>query len=140
VQIAGHRAAHAQEWKRLQLAARQETLWDRRDSSMETETVSSLDEVLCKLQPRLLRHLKPSGYVWLHHIGQCPKLQKFIESFKQDTVQKAAIVAKQDLRIKPNLLLKERRIIRTVLNRNVGYNNSDKNFGPVLMPKKFVRW
>ena len=75
---------------------------------------------------------KPSGYVWLQHRGQCPELQKFIESFKQDTVKKAAIIAKQDLRIKPNLLLKERRIIRTVLNRNVGYNNSDKNFGPVL--------
>jgi hypothetical protein len=47
-------------------------------------------------------------------------------------VQKAATIAKQDLRIKPNLLLKERKIIRTVLNRNVGFNNSDKNFGPVL--------
>ncbi len=25
---------------------------------------------------------KPSGYVWLQHRGQCPKLQKFIESFR----------------------------------------------------------
>jgi hypothetical protein len=75
---------------------------------------------------------KPAGFVWFHHRGQCPGLQNFIESFKQDTVKKAATIAKQDLRIKPNLLLKERKIIRTVLNRNVGFNNSDKNFGPVL--------
>ena len=41
-------------------------------------------------------------------------------------------LSKQNLRIKPNLLLKDQLMIRTVLNKNVGFNNSDKNFGPVL--------
>ena len=43
-----------------------------------------------------------------------------------------ANIARRRLRIKPNLLLSERIMIRTVLNRNVGFNNSDKNFGPIL--------
>ena len=47
-------------------------------------------------------------------------------------MQTAASIAKRKLRIKPNLLSTERTIIRTVLNKNVGFNNSDKNFGPVL--------
>ncbi len=47
---------------------------------------------------------------------------------KQETIQKLAKIAKQDIRIKQNLLLKERKIIRTVLNKYVGFNDSDKNF------------
>jgi hypothetical protein len=47
-------------------------------------------------------------------------------------MQTAANITRRRLRIKPNLLSTERRIIRTVLNRNVGFNDSDKNFGPVL--------
>ena len=75
---------------------------------------------------------KPSGYVWRNHRTKCPGLELFIASFKQETIQKSAKIAKQDLRIKQNLLLKERKIIRTVLNKYVGFNDSDKNFGPVL--------
>ena len=75
---------------------------------------------------------KPSGYVWKTHSAKCPQLEHFITSFKQDTVNKSANIAKRKLRITPNLLPKERYVIRTVLNRNVGFNNSDKNFGPVL--------
>jgi hypothetical protein len=47
-------------------------------------------------------------------------------------VNKAANIAKRRLQIKPNLLPKEQCMLRTALNRNVGFNNSDKNFGPVL--------
>jgi hypothetical protein len=75
---------------------------------------------------------KPSGYVWKTHGAKCPRLKDFITSFKQDTVNKSATIAKRRFRIKPNLLPKERYMIRTVLNRNVGFNDSDKNFGPVL--------
>ena len=75
---------------------------------------------------------KGSGYTWKKHNAKCPGLQDFIKNFKKDTMYKTATLSRQDLRIKPNLLLKERLIIRTVLNKNVGFNNSDKNFGPVL--------
>jgi hypothetical protein len=76
---------------------------------------------------------KPSGYVWKTHSAKCPRLKDFITSLKQDTVNKSATIAKRRFRIKPNLLPKERYImIRTVLNRNVGFSDSDKNFGPVL--------
>ncbi len=43
-----------------------------------------------------------------------------------------AQITKKGLRIKPNLLFDERCMIRTALNKNVGINDSDKNFGPVL--------
>mmetsp|Transcript_40948 Transcript_40948/g.85450 ORF Transcript_40948/g.85450 Transcript_40948/m.85450 type:complete len:573 (-) Transcript_40948:730-2448(-) len=75
---------------------------------------------------------KPSGYVWKTHSELCPGLKQFIVSFKRDTMQTAANIARRKLRIKPNLLPSERMIIRTVLNKNVGFNDSDKNFGPVL--------
>ena len=45
---------------------------------------------------------------------------------------KTANLSRLYILIKPNLLLNERLMIRTVLNKNVGFNNSDKNFGPVL--------
>jgi hypothetical protein len=75
---------------------------------------------------------KPSGFVWKTQREKCPRLEHFIASFKRDTVNKSANIAKRRLRIKPNLLPKERYTLRMVLNRNIGFNNSDKNFGPVL--------
>ena len=81
---------------------------------------------------------KPSGYVtsyvWKTRRAnlKCPGLEHLITSFKQDTVNKSANIAKRGLRIKSNLPPKERQTIRTVLTRNVGFDNSDKNFGPVL--------
>jgi hypothetical protein len=75
---------------------------------------------------------KPSGYVWKTSHAICPGLEQFIVSFKQDTMQTTANIARRRLRIKPNLLSSERMVIRTVLNRDVGFNDSDKNFGPVL--------
>jgi hypothetical protein len=75
---------------------------------------------------------KPSGYVWRTNSAVCPGLEQFIDSFKSDTIQTAASIATRKLRIKPNLLSTERTIIRMVLNKNAGFNDSDKNFGPVL--------
>ena len=75
---------------------------------------------------------KPSGYVWKTNHAICPGLEQFIASFKQDTMQTADNIAGRRLRIKPNLRSSERRVVRTVLNKNVGYNDSDKHFGPVL--------
>jgi len=49
-----------------------------------------------------------------------------------DTMEVATNIAKRKLRIPQNLLPSERKSFRTVLNKNVGFNNSDKNFGPVL--------
>ena len=75
---------------------------------------------------------KPSGFVWKQHSAKCPGLEQFITSFKRDTMNTTAQIAKKGLRIKPNLRFDERCMIRTVLNKNVGFNDSDKNFGPVL--------
>ena len=46
---------------------------------------------------------KLSGYVWKTHRAKCPGLEHFITSFKQDTVNKSANIAKRGLRIKSNL-------------------------------------
>jgi hypothetical protein len=77
---------------------------------------------------------KPSGYVGKTHHAICSGLEQFVVSFKQDTMQTAANIARRGLRIKQNLLPSERTTIRTTLNKNVrvGFNDSDKNFGPVL--------
>ena len=75
---------------------------------------------------------KLSGYFSRTSHAICPGLEQFIDSFKQDTMQTAASIAKQKLRIKPNLLSTEQTIIRPMLNKKVGFNDSDKNFGPVL--------
>ena len=69
---------------------------------------------------------KPSGYVWRTSNAVCPGLEQFIDSFKRDTMQTAASIAKRKLRIKPNLLSTERTMIRTMLNKKVGFNISDK--------------
>jgi hypothetical protein len=99
---------------------------------METQTVSAPNRLLRKAQSRYFDTSKASGYVWKTSHTICPGLEQFIVSFKRDTMQTAANIARRRLQIKPNLLLSERIMIRTVLNRNVGFNNSDKNFGPVL--------
>jgi hypothetical protein len=76
---------------------------------------------------------KGSGYIWRKHYAKSPGLEDFIKNFKKDTMLKQANLSRLlDILIKPNLLLNERLMIRTVLNKNVGFNNSDKNFGPVL--------
>ena len=75
---------------------------------------------------------KPSGFVWKQHNAKCQGLEQFILSFKRDTMDTTTQLAKKGLRIKPNLRFDERCMIRTVLNKNVGFNDSDKNFGPVL--------
>ena len=75
---------------------------------------------------------KPSGYVWKKSHAMCPGLERFIVSFKQDAMQTAANIAGRKLRIKPNLLASARIMTRTVLNKYVGFNGSDKNFGQVL--------
>ncbi len=75
---------------------------------------------------------KPSGYVWKKTHANCSGLERFIVSSKQDTMQTTASSAKRRLRIKLNLLSSERIMICTVLHKNVGFNDSDKQFGPVL--------
>jgi hypothetical protein len=42
---------------------------------------------------------KPSGYVWRTSNAVCPGLEQFIDSFKRDTMQTAASIAKRKLRI-----------------------------------------
>ena len=62
---------------------------------------------------------KPSGFVWKTQREKCPRLEHFIASFKRDTVNKSANIAKRRLRIKPNLLPKERYMLRMVMNRKI---------------------
>jgi hypothetical protein len=76
--------------------------------------------------------MKTRGLCLASSQGTMPWTAKFIEYFNQDTVQMSVTIAKQDLRIKPNLLLEKQKVIRTALNRNVEFNHSTKNFGPVL--------
>ena len=75
---------------------------------------------------------KPSGTVWKENQTACPRLPTFIESFKKDTVNKSVEIAKRRFRVKSNLSRDERTLFRNVLDRNIGYNISDKNYGPVL--------
>ena len=79
---------------------------------------------------------KPSGYVWKTHSAMCPGLEQFIASFKQDTMLTTTNIAGRRLRINPNLRSSERRV-SAVLNKYVGFNDSDKNFGPVLYSREF---
>jgi hypothetical protein len=75
---------------------------------------------------------KPSGTVWKSNQKACPRLQQFIESFKKETTDKAVEIARRGIRVKSNLPHHERLLFRNVQARNVGYNISDKNYGPVL--------
>ena len=75
---------------------------------------------------------KPSGSVWKANQQACPKLQQFIESFKKETMDKTVEIAKRQIRFRPNLSRDERKLFRNIQDRNVGYNISDKNYGPVL--------
>ena len=75
---------------------------------------------------------KPSGTIWKLNQQACPRLQHFIESFKKETTKKAVEIAKRGIRVKSNLSRHERLLFRNIQERNVGYNISDKNYGPVL--------
>ena len=75
---------------------------------------------------------KPSGSFWKQHQSKCPQLQKFTASFKRDTVNISAGIAKRGIRVKSNLTQSERAFLRKAQDRQVGFNNSDKNYGPVL--------
>lgn len=75
---------------------------------------------------------KPSGFVWRNNSSACPGLKDFITSFKTDTLKKSVTIAKRRHRVTMNLSRDERSLFRNVQGRNVGFNNSDKNYGPVL--------
>ena len=44
----------------------------------------------------------------------------------------SAGIAKRGIRVKSNLTQRERAFLRNAQDRQVGFNNSDKNYGPVL--------
>ena len=73
-----------------------------------------------------------SGTTWRMNRDTCPVLQSFIASVKTATVKTATCIAKQDIRIRPNITRGERSLFRNVQDRDVGYNISDKNYGSVL--------
>ena len=75
---------------------------------------------------------KPSGFFWRSHQALCPQLDKFTASFKTDTVNTSAGLTKKIVRVRSNLTRTERTLLRNAQDRQVGFNNSDKNFGPVL--------
>ena len=75
---------------------------------------------------------KPSGTIWKFNQQVCPQLHQFIESFKKETTKRAVEIAERGVRVKSNLSRHERLLIRNIQARNVGYNISDKNYGPVL--------
>lgn len=76
--------------------------------------------------------LEASGFIWRNNASACPELKNFIASFKRDTTKESVTIAKRRLHVKMNLSRDERSLFRNVQGRNVGYNNSDKNYGPVL--------
>ena len=76
--------------------------------------------------------LKPSGFVWFNNATACPGLQDFITSFETDTLKVSASMAKRRFHVKMNLSRDKRTLLRKVQGSNVGFNNSDKNYGPVL--------
>ena len=75
---------------------------------------------------------KPSGFVWKSNQHTCPRLPQFIASFKKDTLEKSVEISKSRFRVKSNLSRAERTMFRTIQDRKVGYNITDKNYGPVL--------
>lgn len=74
---------------------------------------------------------KPFGTVWKQSNAACPGLKDFIVSFKTRTISNVADVM-AGTRVKSNMPRSERTLIRNLQDRAVGYNISDKNFGPVL--------
>ena len=76
--------------------------------------------------------LDASGFVWRNNATKCPELKDFITSFKQDVSKESVAIAKRSFHVKMNLSRNERSLLRNVQGRDVGYNNSDKNYGPVL--------
>lgn len=75
---------------------------------------------------------KPSGCIWKSNQQACPRLPEFIASFKKDTIDKSVEISKRRFRVKSNLSRAERAMFRNIQDRKVGYNISDKNYGPVL--------
>ena len=75
---------------------------------------------------------KPLGYFWRGNSFLCPGLQRFITSFKDHAVNCAAGIAAGGVARKLNIPPRERQLIRTLVNADVGFNNSDKGYGPVL--------
>ena len=75
---------------------------------------------------------KPSGSFWRSHQALCPQLAKFTTSFKADAVNIATGINKRTVRVRFNLSRTERTLLRNAQDRQVGFNNSDKNYGPVL--------
>jgi len=75
---------------------------------------------------------KPSGSFWRSHQALCPQLDKFTASFKTGTVNTSAGLTKKIVRVRSNLTRTERTLLRNAQDRQVGFNNSDKNYGPVL--------
>jgi hypothetical protein len=75
---------------------------------------------------------KTSGFIWKSNQHTCPRLPQFIASFKKDTVEKSVKISKQRFRVKSNLSRAERTMFRTIQDRKVRYNITDKNYGPVL--------
>jgi len=75
---------------------------------------------------------RPSGTVWRANFDQCPDLQQLITGFKRDTLKCFEKISQRGIRVKPNISLRNRNIIRELANKQVGYNISDKNMGPTL--------
>jgi hypothetical protein len=87
---------------------------------------SSLNRLLCRLQPwqDFFDTSKPlRGMPWTAKVHQILMIRYGA---------KTATIAKQDLKIRQSLLLKEQKLICTVLNRNVAFSNENNNFCPVL--------
>jgi hypothetical protein len=73
-----------------------------------------------------------SGFIWRNIAHKCSELKNYIASFKQDTLKEPVSIAKQRFHVRMNLSPNERSLFRNAQGRNVGHNNSDKNYGPVL--------
>ena len=70
--------------------------------------------------------------IWRRNYTLCPRLKDFITSFKDDVMNQSVNISTRKFRVVQNISRAERNILRTVQGLHVGFNNSDKNFGPVL--------
>ena len=75
---------------------------------------------------------KPSGFFWRSNSLRCPGLQRFITCFKERAKQCAGEITTKGVTRKLNIPPRERQLMRTLVNADVGFNNSDKGYGPVL--------
>jgi len=69
--------------------------------------------------------------LWRNERHLCPNLQAFIKNFTQRTTAFAERIRKE-CKPRHNLSILERSALATLRERKVGYNISDKNFGPTL--------